>query len=111
MRYNIIDRSIEKDILPYCQREGITIIAYSPLARRRILETDEEKTEILKRICAKYEKTIPQVALNWLISKPGVIVIPKATTIKHVEENAQAVGWKLSDDDSASLERAFEQGV
>lgn len=109
VRYNILDRTIEKDLLPYCQRERITIIAYSPLARKRILETSEEQTETLRRICAKYEKTIPQLALNWLISKPGVVAIPKAVTVEHVEENAQAAGWKLSDDDSVSLENVFNR--
>jgi myo-inositol catabolism protein IolS len=72
------------------------------------LEASEEEAEALRRICAKYEKTVPQMALNWLISKPGVVAIPKAATIEHVEENVQAVGWKPSEDDTASLENAFE---
>jgi diketogulonate reductase-like aldo/keto reductase len=47
------------------------------------------------------------VALNWLIAKDDVVAIPKAASLPHVEENAGAVGWRMSAEDYEALSRAF----
>ena len=102
VKYSIADRSIERDILPYAQREKITIIAYTPLEHGRLA-----RNKILAEIGKKYNKTAAQVALNWLISKPRVVTIPKAGSIEHVKENLGAMGWRLSRDDIEYLDREF----
>ncbi len=96
VEYSLIERSIEQDLLPYCQQEKITIIAYTPIARGFILQGEIGRR--LREIGCRYNKTPIQVALNWLISKEGVIAIPKAVHIEHVNENVGAVGWRLSDE-------------
>ena len=100
VKYNVYDRSIERDILPYCQKEGITLMAYTPLAKGSV-STDKTLIEIGR----KYGKTAAQVALNWLISKDMVIAIPKAVRIEHIEENAGAMGWRLSEEDIRYIEQ------
>ena len=50
-------------------------------------------------------KTAAQVALNWVFSK-GAIAIPGATSITHLEENLGALGWRLTEDEMAALDRA-----
>lgn len=97
MEYSILNRKIEFDVLPYCQQQKITLIAYTPLASGNILKA--RISERLNEIGNRIRKTPIQVALNWLLSKPGVITIPKAAQIDHIEENAGAVGWTLSNQD------------
>jgi len=97
--YSLLDRRIEGDLMPYCRREGIEIIAYYPLGHGK-LASDER----LRRIGARYGKTPAQVALNWLIMK-GTLPIPRASNPDHVKENLGSVGWRLSEDDVAELDR------
>lgn len=104
VEYNLLDRSCEEELLPYCQENDVILTAYSPLAQgnSRLL-----KNKALAAVAAKHGKTIAQVALNWLVSKKNVIAIPKAADVEHVAENAGAVGWKLSKDDLEAIEKEF----
>ncbi|MHA1616200.1 MAG: aldo/keto reductase [Candidatus Njordarchaeales archaeon] len=102
VKYSLRDRRVEKDLLPYAQKEKITIIAYTPLEKGSLAR---DKT--LAKIGEKYGKTAAQVALNWLISKPGVVAIPKAGREDHLRENAGAMGWRLSKEDIGYLNRLY----
>jgi aryl-alcohol dehydrogenase-like predicted oxidoreductase len=106
--YNLSDRSIENSILPYSESEGITTIAYSPLDQGKIASGDK-KIKALRMIAHKYDRTTAQVALNWLISHPSVIVIPKATNLRHINENASAADFELSDEDFKEISETFAQ--
>jgi len=108
VEYSLAERSIEKDLLPYCTKEHVTVIAYSPVARGHIPGSGrEERWRILDRIASKYGKTRTQVALNWLICKEPVVAIPKAANLEHVKENAGSVGWMLKKGDQDALAEAF----
>ena len=107
VEYSLLDRSIESDVLPYCQKEDITIIAYSPLGQGRISRGRGGAFKILDEVAKKLGKSRGQVALNWLLQRDSVVVIPKATDKTHVRENAQVTGWKLSLEESKRLEEAF----
>ena len=108
VEYNLVDRSIEEDLLPYCAREHITIIAYSPIARGNLSSGERgEQWRTLDEVARKYAKTRVQVALNWLIAKEPVVAIPKAANLQHVRENAGAVEWNLSREDHNALSAAF----
>lgn len=102
MEYSLANRSIEKDILPYCERNGIAVLAYFPLAHGKLASNTE-----LSKIGAKYGKTPSQVALNILASKPNVFPIPRASRVEHVRLNAESVGWRVSDEDKAKIEALF----
>ncbi len=106
VEYNLFDRSIEKDILPFCEKEGLTTIAYSPLDQGRAGGAGDEAGE-LESIAAKYGKTKAQITLNWLVSHPSVIAIPKATTRRHIRENAEAADFELSDEDFSRIALLF----
>lgn len=109
VEYSLVERSIEEDLLPYCTREHVTVIAYSPVARGRIPGSGrEERWQILERIAGKYGKTRAQIALNWLICKEPVVAIPKAANLEHVRENAGSVGWMLKKEDQDALDKAFK---
>ena len=105
VEYSLTDRSIEREVLPYCQANGITVIAYSPLARG--LGNFGKGSAALAEVAARNSRTVAQVALNWCLSHDRVMVIPKSNSEARVEENCGASGWRLSDEDIAALEAAF----
>src|SRR6267378_1149598 len=104
VRYSLIERTIEGGLLEYCQKSGITVIAYSPLATGlgNIRAADPEG--VLHKVAEASCKSPGQVALNWCINKGSVIAIPKASSVEHVVENMGASGWKLRPDLARLLE-------
>ncbi|MBI4333160.1 MAG: aldo/keto reductase [Chloroflexi bacterium] len=104
--YNLFDRAIETAVLPYCQEENVTLIAYSPLDQGRVASGDRRIQE-LREIAAKYGKTPAQVVLNWLISHPRVVVIPKATSQAHIRENAASSDFDLLPEDFNRIRQIF----
>ena len=91
VEYSIANRSVEKDVLPFCKREGITLIAYSPLARGAIPES--QVPSVLRQ---KYRMTPAQVMLNWVTRDERVVAIPKSAHVGHVEENASSVSVRFA---------------
>ncbi|HZW55441.1 MAG TPA: aldo/keto reductase [Nitrososphaerales archaeon] len=106
-RYSLDDREIESEVLPYCEAEKITVIAYSPLARGRLLSSRGRAADLLDKIAGRHGKTRSQVSLNWLLAKDKVVVIPKSDRSEHVRENCGASDWKLSKDDIRQIDEAF----
>jgi diketogulonate reductase-like aldo/keto reductase len=106
VQYNLQDRKMEDDLLPYCKSEKITIIAYSPLARGASVRGGRRK-DALDEIAAKYKKTRAQVALNFITREESVVAIPKADSIEHVKENCGASDWRLSDQDIKLIDEQY----
>jgi len=102
VEYSLLEREPEKEILPFCQKNKIILTAYSPLGHGNLFK---KKIPLIDVLSKKYNKTPAQIALNWLISKPQVVTIPKASNINHVEENAGAVGLRLDKDDMEKLDK------
>jgi len=103
VEYSLYKREIEKDLLPYCQRSGITITAYRPLGlgniSKEINDSSSRLGGALRKLAMKYGKTPVQVALNWVIWNECVVTIPKAIQKAHIAENAGAAGWRLEEND------------
>jgi len=126
VRFNVVELDAEKEHVPYAEENGMSILAWSPLAKGAVLgkytleEAQKlqdvrsgdplfhpenypkilELANLIKQIGEKYGKTPAQVALNWLISySDTVIPIPGAKRPEHVIDNAGAMGWRLSFDD------------
>ena len=97
VEYSFANRSVEADILPYCEREKLTLIAYSPLARGRVPGTLHGEVQ------RRYGLTPAQVALNWVTRSPSVVAIPKAVDAHHLEENAASVTSRFSEDEYAAI--------
>src|SRR5712692_2711467 len=107
VEYSLVERSVEEEILPYCSKEKITVIAYSPLAQGGIPKGKGGPFLFLDELASTLGKTRNQVALNWLLHDPSVVVIPKAGRREHVRENAEVSGWKLSQSQYEQLSEAF----
>ncbi|HEX3500116.1 MAG TPA: aldo/keto reductase [Stellaceae bacterium] len=100
--YNLTRRGAAFDLLPWCRAQSVPIMAYSPIEQARMLGHAG-----LKKLAAKRGVTPAQLALAWLLHQDGVVVIPKAGRISHVDENAAALDIKLTADDLAALDREF----
>ena len=109
--YNLNSRRIEQDLLPYCQENGITVMAYTPLADGSLASSPrfrhDQKSQALDQVSAETGKTRSQVALNWCTSRPNVIAIPKSNRIDRTEENCGASGWRLSEEQVRLLDEVF----
>jgi diketogulonate reductase-like aldo/keto reductase len=101
--YNLTQRGIEWDLLPWCRERRIAVMAYSPLDQAgRLL-----KSKALSAIASRHGATTAQVALAWLLSQSAVASIPKAATEAHVRANRAAADIQLSPADLAEIDAAF----
>jgi aryl-alcohol dehydrogenase-like predicted oxidoreductase len=129
--YSLMARGPERSgLLAACKQMGITLIAYSPLgmglltgkytpqnpppwgvmrARYRMrFGRVQPLLTVLREVAQGHGKTLSQTALNWVICK-GAVPIPGAKNAKQVQENAGALGWRLSADEIARLDEASDQ--
>jgi diketogulonate reductase-like aldo/keto reductase len=111
VKYSLLRRSIEDEMLPYCQKNGIAVIAYSPLGKGDLVSMPFLKNrgamKVLQQVAKETGKTMAQVALNWCVGKPGVIAIPKSDSVQRTIENCGASGWRLSQEQMKALDQAF----
>ncbi|MEB3787523.1 MAG: aldo/keto reductase [Desulfurococcales archaeon] len=135
-RFNLAERQAEKEIIPYAEENGMSFLAWSPLAKGAILgkyKLEEAKqlqdvrsgdplfmeenykqllelAAVIKELAEKYGKTPAQVALNWLIGFSDVIIpIPGAKSPEQARQNAGAAGWRLSYEDWRRLDEASKK--
>jgi aryl-alcohol dehydrogenase-like predicted oxidoreductase len=120
-------RDIETDLLPYCQQNNVTVLAYTPLAdgslavpaaaspepgsgllrsAGRLLGREKER-DALRSVAAEVGRTPAQVALNWCTARPNVVAIPKSNSVARTEENCGASGWRLTEEHLRVLDEAF----
>lgn len=129
LRYNILQRNIEEEVLPYCRREGITVLAWSPIAQgalsgkytaqnypkgdvrvENILFTEKNMKEVelvnavLAKIANNHSCTVSQVSLNWLASNPIVIPIPGVKDANQANVNAKSLDFQLSNSELAEID-------
>ncbi len=126
VRFNLLDRQPERDLVPWAQATGRLVIAYSPLAQGLLSGKYQDtsprnfrrlnpafraasKTRLkpllaaMSEIASRHQATTAQVALAWLIRKPNVVVIPGASSVHQLEQNVAAAELELSDEDDAVL--------
>ena len=100
--YNLARRGIEFDLLSWCERHGVDVMAYSPLDEGRLI-----RHRSLARIAESRGATPAQVALAWLLHDGRVSVIPKAASETHVRENHAATELRLDASTLQELDRLF----
>lgn len=106
--YHLAYRGIEQDLLPYCAEKGIAIVGYSPFGHGSFPSSQSRGGKVLAEIAKRHNRTMRQVALNFLTRDPNLFTIPKAGNPDHVRDNSGAVGdWKLSDEDISTIDRTF----
>ncbi|MCW8278552.1 aldo/keto reductase [Pseudomonas sp. PCH199] len=101
--YNLEERGIEFDLLPWCQQHMMPVMAYCPIGQGGQMLVNAT----LKQVAARHGVTPAQVSLAWLLRHNGVIAIPKAVLPAHVRLNAQAAGLQLEAGDLEALDQAF----
>lgn len=134
-RYSLLDREVERELVPFCQTYGIGILPYFPLAngfltgkyRRgepapdgsRLAEGDRglftdrnfDILEGLERFAQTRNHTVLDLAFAWLLANPAVTsVIAGATRPEQVAANANTVGWRLTDEELKEIDRILEGG-
>jgi aryl-alcohol dehydrogenase-like predicted oxidoreductase len=126
VRFNLVDRAPERDLVPWAQKEGRVVIAYSPLAQGLLSGKYQQApprnfrrfrgnfnagsraraqplVDALGEIGKAKGATNAQVALAWLIRKPNVVAIPGASSVRQLEENVAAADLELSDEEDSRL--------
>ena len=101
--WNLEARGVEFDLLPFCAGRGMPVMAYSPVGQGGALL----RHPVLRTVAARHGATPAQVALAFVLARPGVIAIPKAADPAHVRQNAAARDIRLTAEDFSTLDAAF----
>ena len=131
VRYNLVDRSPEGDLLPFAESTGHVVIAYSPLAQGLLsgkyhrgsrpvnrvrassplflpenLDRAGDLIAVLREVADAHSATPAQIALAWVIHRPAVVAIPGASSVEQLESNVAAAGIDLTEDEYQALHAA-----
>jgi diketogulonate reductase-like aldo/keto reductase len=108
--YHLEERGIEHAVTPWCERNGVTIVAYSPLGAGAFPSERSAGGRVLAEIARAHGATRHQVALAFLLRTPSVLPIPKAARVAHAVENAGAADLTLASDELRRIDDAFPRG-
>jgi len=108
--YHLNERAIEHAVLPWCERHGLAVVAYSPLGHGDFPGPHSPGGRLLAEVAFRHGATPRQVALAFLTREPSVFAIPKASTPEHAEENARAGDLRLTREEIARIDAAFPLG-
>jgi diketogulonate reductase-like aldo/keto reductase len=109
--YHLEERAIEHNVLPWCLEHGTALVAYTPFGESKAPFDPKHRSErVLSEIAAAHGASARQVALAFLLRHPNAFVIPKATSLEHVAENAGAATLALGDAEIARIDAAFPRG-
>lgn len=108
--YHLQERAIEHRIMPWCERHGVAVVAYSPFGHNDFPSPRTTAGAVLARIAAARGASPRQIALAFLTRQPGVFAIPKAASQPHAIDNAAAGDLVLSAAEIAELDKAFPRG-
>jgi len=103
VRYNIIDRGIEYDLMPKMDEYHMPVMSYAPVVRRKF----SDKQNVLEQIAEKHQATIHQVLLAWNIRNKNTIAIPQSSKAEHVYDNSQAVNIELTKEDLEKIDEVY----
>ena len=103
IEFNLIDRTqAAPELLNFCKKNNIIVVAYRPLQNK--LYFDGLNHPLIVEIAQKYNKSVSQIGLNWLVKHKQVIAIPKAVEKKHIDENLASLDFEISTEDLNSLD-------
>jgi diketogulonate reductase-like aldo/keto reductase len=99
--YHLRDRSIERDLVPWCEKNEVAVVGYTPLARGGFMRGS------VAAVAKRHGGTPRQVVLNFLARRKSLFTIPKAGRAEHVRENADALAFTLTRADLAAIDAEF----
>ena len=108
--YNLEERTVEHAVLPWCEKYGVAVTAYSPFGHGNFPGRHDPESHVLLEIAKAHGATQRQVALSFLTQRPSVFAIPKASSPGHAEENARAGDLTLTDVELGRIDHAFPLG-
>jgi diketogulonate reductase-like aldo/keto reductase len=108
--YHLQERAIEHAVIPWCERHGTAVVAYSPFGHDDFPSPGSKGGQVLQAISDARKASPRQVALAFLTRLPSVFAIPKASSAEHAADNAGAGALKLSQSELAALDEAFLRG-
>ena len=108
--YHLQERAIEHAVLPWCERQGVAVVGYSPFGHDRFPGPRTAGGRVLQEIATARGATPRQVALRFLVRRPALFTIPKAARVAHVEENAGTGELHLTESDLSRIDAAFPPG-
>jgi diketogulonate reductase-like aldo/keto reductase len=108
--YHPGDRAIEHAVLPWCEKNDLALMGYSPFGHGDFPGPKTREGRVLQEIAAAHGATPRQVALAFLVRRPPLFTIPKASTPEHVRDNAGAGDLRLTEEDLATIDRALPLG-
>jgi diketogulonate reductase-like aldo/keto reductase len=109
--YHLLERAIEHAVLPWCRSHGTAVVAYTPFGQSTTpFDARTKQGRVLAEIAESHHATVRQVALRFLLRHPETFLIPKASNIAHVAENAGAISLELSGEELARIDAAFSPG-
>jgi diketogulonate reductase-like aldo/keto reductase len=108
--YHLQERAIEHAVIPWCERHGVVVVAYSPFGHNEFPSPRSKAGETLQAIAETHGVSPRQIALSFLTRDPQVFAIPKASTPEHAADNAAAAEVTLNESEIAALNKAFPRG-
>lgn len=108
--YHLHERAIEHAVIPWCEQHGVAVVAYSPFGHGDFPGPHTKGGRVLAEIAAAHKATPRQVALRFLVRRPSLFAIPKASSPDHAAENAGAGNLRLTETELARIDRAFPLG-
>ena len=108
--YHLEERAIEHAVLPWCEANGVAVVAYSPFGSGRFPRPDGAGGRLLAELATARGVTPRQMALAFLTRRPSLLAIPKAARVPHVEDNAGAGDIELTAEELAAIDAAFPAG-
>ena len=108
--YHLQERAIEHAVLPWCEEHGVAVVGYAPFGHGKFPGPRTAGGRVLQEIAARHDATARQVALRFLVRRPSLFTIPKASRPEHAAENAGAGDLRLSNAEFAAIDEAFPRG-
>ncbi|MDR4307982.1 aldo/keto reductase [Chelatococcus sambhunathii] len=108
--YHLEERAIEHGVLPWCEKHGVAVVAYSPFGSGDFPNSSSQAGAALAAVAAEIGASARQVALAFLTRRPSVLAIPKASRVAHALDNAGAGDLELSPEQIARIDAAFPLG-
>jgi diketogulonate reductase-like aldo/keto reductase len=105
--YHLKERAIEHDVIPWCEEHGVAVVAYSPFGHGDFPTPRTKGGWVLREIAAAHNATPRQVALVFLLRRPSVLTIPKASRPDHVAENVGVGDFWLTEVELVRISKAF----
>ena len=106
--YHLGERTVEHAIVPWCEQHGVAVVGYSPFGSGAFPPKGD--VGVLEAIGRARGASARQVALAFLVRRPGLFTIPKSANARRVEENVAAGDLVLDDAELARIDAAFPRG-